>query len=252
MSAAETDPLLDEVLTRLPLAAKPDQLERLVVLGLRMILRREDDKSQLERITQAVHAVVGQARQESDLHHIGEECAKILETAHQSRLSRPVILHPAERARMEQEQAANAAKPASSPRGLAAAMMILLAALLFVPAAAIAIAPSLAPDSWRSEPVKRLTADRLAEQIVDLPAGDASKLTEQGITTHLVRLVDDRPLVIVDNLPRRLCPKTAAMLAKQGEVTLFGQTAPDARPSTLASLCHAEIGDARLMWSPKA
>lgn len=247
------DPLFDEVLTRLPLAASPDQLERLVVLGLRMVLRRDEDKSQLDRLTQAVHELIGQAHQMPDLHHIGEECAKILEAANQSRLSRAVVLHPAERARVEQEKEEQAATPrVSTPGKRMAALMILLAALLFAPMAAVAIDPSLAPESWRSQPVKRLTPVQLAREIADLPAGDGAELTEQGIATHLLRLIDDRPLVVVDNLPRRLCPKTAALLAKQGEVTLFGQTAPDAHPSTLASLCHKENGDARMMWSPSS
>ena len=244
----DRDPLFDEVVSRLPLAAGPEQMERLVLLALRMLLRRDEDREQLDRLTRSVHEAIAQARQklgDHDLHPVGQECAKLLEAAWRSQQSRQVVLHPAERARSERR-----APRVPLGRQLAAAMMILTAVLLFLPAAAIAIDPSLAPASWRSPPIVRLTAAQLAQEIVDLPAGDASELAGRGIVTHLARLIDDRPLVMADNLPRRLCPKTALLLAQRGEVTIFGYPAPDARASTLASLCHRENGDVRLMWSP--
>lgn len=253
----DRDPLFAEVVARLPLATGPDQMERLVVLALRMILRRDEDREQLDRVTRSIHESLDEARRRSqtgesglDLHRIGQQCARLLDAAERSRPTRPVVLHPAHRARSEQKGEETPAPPHRPRRHLSAPLMAMIATLLFLPAAAIAIDPSLAPPSWRSPPVFRLTASGLAQEIAALPAGDGSKLVEQGIHTHLARRLDDRPLVIVDNLPRRLCPKTTLLLAKQGEVTIFGHPAPDALPSTLASLCHGENGDARVMWTP--
>lgn len=241
MPVDTADPLLDEVIARLPLAASPEQMERLVLLGLRMVFRRDEDREQLAKLTRSLHELIGQAR---DLHRVGQECAKLLETARRAPQFRQVPLHPAQRERYR------GAGPLL--RWLTAAAMMAMAALLLLPYVAIAIDPSLAPVSWRPPPKIRLTAPLLAREVADLPAGDGADLALQGIVTHLARLIDDRPLVMVDNLPRRLCPETAALLAQKGDVTLFDQAAPDARPSTLASLCHRENGDARLMWSPKS
>ena len=136
-------------------------------------------------------------------------------------------------------------------RSPVAPLITALVVIGFLPAAAIAIDPSLAPDSWRSAPLVRLSSARLAAEIAAAGEGGVSALAELGVSAHVARLMDDRPLVMIDNLPRRLCPTTSLLLARQGEVTLFGQPAPDNRASTLTALCHHEIGDARLYWSPK-
>jgi len=243
------DPILDEVLARLPEVTSPAQMERLVVLALRMLFRRDEDREQLAQLSRSIHDSIEQARLKTgpgefdqELRRIAQQCAKLLEAARKIRLSRNVVLHPAERIRK------SSPKPARRP--LAAALIAVLVAFGFVPAAAIAIDPSLAPASWRSASTIRLTPARLAEEIVAAGDGESSALAEQGIAVHVARLIDDRPLIMIDNLPRRLCPKTAALLARQGDVTLFGQPAPDRRASTVASLCHSENGDARLYWSP--
>jgi hypothetical protein len=242
------DAILDEVLARLSQAATPDRMERLVGLGLRMVLRRDEDREQLERLNRSIHESLAQARQrtsagafDQDLHRIAQECAKLLDSAHKSRLSRTVVLHPAERTR-------KAKRPARRPP--AAALIAALLAFCFLPAAAIAVDPSLAPASWRSAPIVQLTPERLAAEITAAGEDGVSSLAERGITVHVARLIDDRPLIMVDNLPRRLCPATGLLLARRGDVTLFGQPAPDKRASTIASLCHSESGDARLYWSP--
>lgn len=253
-TAEGEDPILDEVLARLSQATSPDQMERLVGLSLRMVLRRDEDREQLELLSRSIHKSLEQARQRTspsafaeEMHRIAQECAKLLEAAHKSRISRTVLLHPTERTRKE-EKAAAAPQPARRPP--AAALIAALVAFSFLAAAAIAIDPSLAPASWRSAPLVSLTPARLAAEIAAAGEGGVSALAEQGITVHVARLIDDRPLVMIDNLPRRLCPATGLLLAQQGDVTLFGQPAPDKRASTIASLCHRENGDARLYWSP--
>lgn len=251
------DPIVDEVLARLSQAASPGQMERLVGLAMRMVLRRDEDREQLDRLSRSIQDSMEQARQRTspgefaqELHRIAQECAKLLQAAHKSRLSRTVLLPPTERARKE-ENAERAAPPPKPSRRLPAAALIAgLVAFCFLPAAAIAIDPSLAPASWRSAPAVRLTPAWLAAEIAAAGEGGISALAERGITVHVARLIDDRPLVMIDNLPRRLCPATGLLLARQGDVTLFGQPAPDNRASTIASLCHRETGDARLYWSP--
>jgi hypothetical protein len=232
-------------------------MERLVSLALRMLLQRDEDREQLDQLTRYIHDSIEQARQRTspdefdrELHRIARECAKLLAAARESRLPRAIVLHPSERAR--QQESADEVKPPRKParHRIAASLIAALVAFGFVPAAAIAIDPTLAPASWRSAPVVRLTPARLAEQITNAGDGGVQALAEQGITAHVARLIDDRPLVMIDNLPRRLCPATASLLARQGDVTLFGRPAPDKRASTVASLCHSEDGDARLYWSP--
>jgi hypothetical protein len=245
-AATDEAPLLDEVLARLPHATSCDQMERLVVLALRM-LQRDEDREQLDRLSRSIHDSIEQARRRTspdafdhDLHRIALECARLLQAAHRSRLSQAAAPRLA-------EQAAPAPKPPL--RFPAAPLIAALAAFGFLAAATLAADPSLAPASWRPSPVIRPTPARLAADIA-AGAGGIPALAEWGITAHIVRLIDDRPLVVVDNLPRRLCPATGLLLARQGDVTLFGQPTPDKRASTIASLCHRENGDALLYWSP--
>jgi hypothetical protein len=186
------EPILDEVLARLPEVTSPGQMERLVALALRMLFQRDEDREQLDRLNRSIHESIEQARQrtgpgefDQELRRIAQECAKLLEAARKSRLSRTVVLHPAERTRKS--------SPKSAPRPLAAALIMVLVAFGFVPAAAIAIDPSLAPVSWRSAPIVRLTPTRLAEEIAAAGEGETSALAEQGIAVHVARLIDDRP-----------------------------------------------------------
>jgi hypothetical protein len=251
------DDLLRSIFLKIRQAVDPDDLQELVLLALEMLLRRADDQAIKETFGQHIREAIDAVRQETvpskffaALRRVGEESIHLLETARGERQPREVVRKapPDERP----------TEP-SLPRPLARATaptpwpVLGLSALLVTATAAAMIA--LATHGVWGDPSGRpntLTAAQLAGRIVAAAAKPSENLPgmKAGPTLHVARDADDRVILVVDAVPRRICPATGWLLAGKGRLTIGGQAPARPSKSAITALCRRHKGDPDMTWSP--
>ncbi len=256
-SPQEQDELLQGILRKIPALHDPDHLEELVVLALGLVLQRPEDHAKKETLVKSVHASIEAVRREtvpsrffSAMKSAARHCAALLQTA---RSDRP---HPG-MARQPPPPTAVGKKPvpAKRPPGAAPATpRSVIALTIFLVVASTAAMIAIATHAiWRDSPYARrpdiLTAAQFAGQLADAASGRPPR-SDAGIKLHLMRGADERTILLVEAVPRRICPASGWILARKGQLTINGAAPAILSKAAITALCYRSKDDPSITWSP--
>jgi len=254
----EQEELLQGIIGKIPTISDPDRLQEHVLLALELTLRRNDDHSMRETLIKcvrdriaAVKARPGDASQA--LRRAADECLEVLQAARMQRLPRDVAIAQAVAAERPQEEIVPVADvpPSATKWGvIASGAFVVLVAL----SAIVALATH---ELWRNSPLvqppKVLTASQVAGEIVEAVQAlhESRPFSSSQVNMHLLRGGDDRAVVVVEGVPRRICSSVGAILARKGTLTINGTSAAFQYRSAIVVACRQRPGDADITWSPK-
>jgi len=247
--------LTKTIMGRIASVDDPEQMHELALLAIDMMLRRAEDKPLRNLLIWRAHiaisgllnegtASVDPARRQQAV----QKFAELLRAAGEQRAPRDVVMMTNTRDEKNADDA-----PAARGTGLSWPIVGVIAALMAALAAALFALASNAAIMSRSAPAA-VTATSLAAKIEAVPAMDGAALRSSGDGTriYLARSRDDRPIVVAEDVPRRLCASTGYILAHDGSLTINGAAPAQMSKVAVSALCYRMGGDATLTWSPSA
>jgi hypothetical protein len=246
--------LMKTIMRKIASVDDPETMQELALLAIDMMLRRAEDKPLRNLLIWRVHiaisgllnegtAVIDPVRRQEAV----QNCTELLRAAREQRQPREVVMLPNSRTQAEADPA-----PARNKSSLSWPIVAAVAAVLAALAAALFALAS--PAAMLSQAPPPITAAGLAAQIEAAPAIDLAALrpSDDGTRFYLARSQDDRPIVVAEEVPRRLCAATGYILAHDGSVTINGAAPAQMTKVAVSALCYRQAGNATLTWSPAA
>jgi hypothetical protein len=247
--------LMKTIMGKLASVDDPEHMQELALLAIDMMLRRAEDKPLRNLLIWRVHIAISSLLNEGSTaidptrrREAVQSFAELLRAAREQRQPREVVMLQNNRSDAEPpETAATPIKPSSVSWPILVMVLLVLAALvagLFALASPAAMLSSSGPTP--------VTAAGLAAQIEAAPAMDGAALhpNSDGTRFYLARSQDDRPIVVAEDVPRRLCAATGWALARDGAVTVNGAVPAQLSKVSVSALCYRSGGNATLTWSP--
>jgi len=258
----EQEELLQGIIAKIPTISDPDRLQEHVLLALELTLRRTDDHSMRETLIQCVRERIAAVKTKSRsgassqaLRHAADECLEVLQAAKMQRLPRDLAIAQAVAAERRQDEIVPVL-PAQ--RGAKKVKWGVIASGAFVVLASLSAMVALATQElWRNSPLvqlpKVLTGAQVAGEIVEAvqASRESRAFASSQVNMHLLRGADDRAVVVVEGMPRRICPTVGTILARKGTLTINGTSSAFPYRSAIVAACRQRHGDADLTWSPK-
>ncbi len=251
ITAQEQEALFQAIVQKIPSIRDAEHLREIVTLALALMLRRPVDRGLKEKLGQCVHDIFAAAPEaaaedpRAGLRRAALDCVEVLQAAREHRLPRKIVFPEQTRGKpvgkalhaVHRHVASGETYVTNTMRGVMAgvALMALLGGL------ALWHGSGPRGGSGFSE------ANRFAAQIIAAAEGS-------GETTHLfggtirVQAADGHTVVVVEQVPPRICAASGWTLVHKGILTVNGVTPSRVSSAIITELCNSQDGDATLMW----
>ena len=236
--------MMKTIMRRIASNDDPEHMQELALLAIDMMLKRAEDKPLRNLLIWRVHIAISGLLNEGTLtvdperrRAAAQNCAELLQTAREQRQPRRVL--------SADERPADEVEPAKGKPLMSWPLLIAIALGLVVLIMALFALASPAAFSQAA-----VTATNLAAQIEAAPGVGTMRPNQDGTRFYLARGQDDHPIVVAQDVPRRVCGATGLLLAQDGKVTINGTALSQSSSVVAAALCYKRSGNATLTWSP--